>query len=92
MTPAPIPDEKPAMLRGKMHYLLAYDGSEHAQAAIQLLLDLPCACSIPPEHCSVTLMSVLAHPVDRRARADAGWAEPRATAPGSRQACKWRPS
>ena len=59
MTPAPVLDEKPAMLRGKMHYLLAYDGSEHAQAAIQLLLDLPCACSIPPEHCSVTLMSVL---------------------------------
>jgi nucleotide-binding universal stress UspA family protein len=59
MTPATVPDEKPAMLRGKMHYLLAYDGSEHAQAAIQLLLDLPCACSIPPEHCSVTLMSVL---------------------------------
>jgi nucleotide-binding universal stress UspA family protein len=59
MIPAPVPNQKPAMLRGKMHYLLAYDGSEHAQAAIQLLLDLPCACSIPPEHCSVTLMSVL---------------------------------
>ena len=59
MTPAPVRDEKPALLRGKMHYLLAFDGSEHAQAAIQLLLDLPCACSIPPEHCSVTLMSVL---------------------------------
>lgn len=59
MTPATDHDEKPALLRGKMHYLLAYDGSEHAQAAIQLLLDLPCACSIPPEHCSVTLMSVL---------------------------------
>jgi nucleotide-binding universal stress UspA family protein len=59
MIPTPDPVEKPAILRGKMHYLLAYDGSEHAQAAIQLLLDLPCACSIPPEHCSVTLMSVL---------------------------------
>jgi nucleotide-binding universal stress UspA family protein len=59
MTPAPVPDRQPTILRGKMHFLLAYDGSEHAQAAIQLLLDLPCACSIPPEHCSVTLMSVL---------------------------------
>ena len=59
MTPTTAPVEKPAMLRGKMHYLLAYDGSEHAQSAIQLLLDLPCACSIPPEHCSVTLMTVL---------------------------------
>ena len=59
MTPDPVPDAKPAMLRGKMHYLLAYDGSDHARAAIQLLLDLPCACSIPPEHCSVSLMSVL---------------------------------
>jgi len=59
MSPNPVPEEKTAMLRGKMHYLLAYDASEHAQAAIQLLLDLPCACSIPPEHCSVTLMCVL---------------------------------
>ena len=59
MNTAPVPGEKPATQRGKMHYLLAYDGSEHAQAAIQLLLDLPCTCSIPPEHCSITLLSVL---------------------------------
>ena len=59
MTKVPVSDAKPAMLRGKMHYLLAFDGSDHAQAALQLLLDLPCSCSIPPEHCSVTLMSVL---------------------------------
>lgn len=59
MSSAPVSEEKPAIQRGKLHYLLAYDGSEHAEAALQLLCDLPCTCSIPPDHCSVALISVL---------------------------------
>ncbi len=43
----------------KLHYLLAYDGSEHARAGVSLLLDLPNQSGISPVSCAVTLISVL---------------------------------
>ena len=42
-----------------LSYLLAYDGSEHARAAVQLLLDLPETGGFMPSRCSLTLISVL---------------------------------
>jgi nucleotide-binding universal stress UspA family protein len=45
--------------KSKLSYLLAYDGSDHAKAAISLLLDLPQKSGVPPERCSVSLISVL---------------------------------
>jgi nucleotide-binding universal stress UspA family protein len=45
--------------RTKLTYLLAYDRSQHARAAVELLLDLPSESGISPSNCAVTLMTVL---------------------------------
>lgn len=42
-----------------LHYLLAFDGSPHARAALELLLDLPICSDISAENCILTLMTVL---------------------------------
>ena len=42
------------------HVVLAFDGSEHAQAAIQLVMELPLArCESPDEETLVTVLSVM---------------------------------
>jgi nucleotide-binding universal stress UspA family protein len=55
------PNEVSATIDKKtgLFYLVAYDGSEHAQAAISLLLDMPGASKISPASCKLTLMGVL---------------------------------
>src|SRR4030066_48885 len=52
---------QPAQAASKtgLSYLLAYDGSDHSRAAVQLLLDLPETGGFTPSRCSLTLMSVL---------------------------------
>lgn len=41
------------------NYLLAFDGSPHSLAALELLLDLPERSGIPRQNCTLTLMTVL---------------------------------
>ncbi len=42
-----------------LSFLVAYDGSEHARAAIEMLLELASKNRIPTASCSVTVISVL---------------------------------
>jgi nucleotide-binding universal stress UspA family protein len=53
-TPNPLDPQK-----DHLSYLLAYDRSPHAMAALELLLDMPEKSGIPPKNISVTLMTVL---------------------------------
>lgn len=50
--------QRPAAALTSPHILLAYDGSEHAQAALDLAIDLFSACAAG-EHCRLTAITVL---------------------------------
>jgi len=45
--------------KSHFNYLLAFDGSPHSIAALELLLDLPKRSDISPQNCTLSLLTVL---------------------------------